>query len=128
MEPNESMNRSRHEPQRNRTGTNRFAVHKVIFEPMRIDANHGNPVIIENVNVKGIHIPSIPSFRPRHPWHRSGRSFPRCTALAPVLAPTLVLALGRGAGLGDTRLGHAQLQRQVLWELKGGSTGGFDRS
>ena len=44
MEPNESMNRSPHEPQRNRTGTNRFAVHKVIFEPMRIDANHGNPV------------------------------------------------------------------------------------
>ena len=43
MEPNESMNRSRHEPQRNRTGTNHFAVHKVIFEPMRIDANHGNP-------------------------------------------------------------------------------------
>jgi hypothetical protein len=57
-----------------------------------------------------------------------GGPFPRCTALALVLAPTLVLALGRGAGLGDTRLGHAQLQRQVLSELKGGSNGGFERS
>ena len=43
MEPNESMNRSRHEPQRNRTGTNRFAVHKVIFEPMRIECEPREP-------------------------------------------------------------------------------------
>ena len=49
MEPNESMNRSRHEPPRNRTGTNRFAVHEVIFEPMRIDANHGNPAYIQSI-------------------------------------------------------------------------------
>ena len=52
MEPNEPMNRSRHEPQRNRTGTNHFAVHKVIYEPMRIDANHGNPVINMNRTVE----------------------------------------------------------------------------
>ena len=56
MEPNESMNRSRHEPQRNRTGTNHFAVHKVIFEPMRIDANHGNPVTI---TIKGCKVKLI---------------------------------------------------------------------
>jgi hypothetical protein len=46
MEPNESMNRSRHEPRQNRTGTKHFAVPKLIFEPVRIDANHGNPDII----------------------------------------------------------------------------------
>ena len=39
----ESMNWSRHEPRQNRTGTKHFAVHKLIFKPMGIDANHGNP-------------------------------------------------------------------------------------
>ena len=42
----ESMNWSRHEPRQNRTGTKHFAVPKLIFEPVRIDPNHGNPDII----------------------------------------------------------------------------------